>query len=225
MRRILGSALAAMGLFGFAAAATAQAPVAVVEEIKGKPAGIEFMDYVAPGQVIKLGPKDTIVLGYMKSCWRETITGGTVIVGAEQSMVHQSDIQRVKVDCDGRGQQLTDRQARESAATVFRGLTPAQQATSPPQITIYGLSPLVEVNGDGKLVVERLDKQGERHEVALRGKSLLHGKFYDFATAKKALAPGGVYAATFDGQTTVFKVDPESKPGVTPVIGRLLRLE
>jgi hypothetical protein len=161
----------------------------------------------------------------MKSCWRETITGGTVVVGAEQSMVHQSDIQRVKVDCDGRGQQLNDRQARESAATVFRGLTPAQQSVSPPQVTIHGLSPIVEVNGDGKLVIERLDKQGERHEAALRGKSLLRGRFYDFAAAKKALAPGGVYAASFDGQTIVFKVDPASKPGAAPVIGRLLRLE
>jgi hypothetical protein len=214
-----------VGLFGFTATATAQAPVAVVEEVKGKPPGVEFMDYVAAGQVIKLGPKDTIVLGYMKSCWRETIAGGTVVVGAEQSMVHQSDIQRVKVDCDGRGQQLTDRQARESAATVFRGLTPAQQAASPPQVTIYGLSPIVEVNGDGKLVIERLDKPGERHEVALRGKSLLRGKFYDLATAKTALAPGASYAASFNGQTIVFKVDPESKPGAAPVIGRLLRLE
>ena len=37
--------------------------------------------------MIKLGPRDTIVLGYLKSCWRETITGGTVTVGAEQSEV------------------------------------------------------------------------------------------------------------------------------------------
>ena len=225
MRCILGSALAAAGLFGFAATAAAQAPVAVVEEVKGKPAGVEFMDYVVPGQVIKLGSKGMIVLGYMKSCWRETITGGTVVVGTEQSMGHQSDIQRVKVDCDGGGQQLTDRQSRESAATVFRSMTPAQQASSTPHLTIYGLSPIVEVNGDGKLVIERLDKRGERHEVGVRGKSLLRGKFYDFATAEKALAPGAVYAASFDGQTIVFKVDPESKSVGAPVIGRLLRFE
>jgi hypothetical protein len=83
----------------------------------------------------------------------------------------------------------------------------------------------VEVNGDGRLVIERLDKRGERHEVGVRGKSLLRGKFYDFATAEKPLAPGGVYAASFDGQTIVFKVDPESKAGAAPVIGRLLRFE
>ena len=30
-------------------AAPAQTPVAVVEEVKGEPSGVEFMDYVAPG--------------------------------------------------------------------------------------------------------------------------------------------------------------------------------
>ena len=35
------------------------------------------MDYVSAGKIIKLGPKGQVVLGYMKSCWRETITGGS----------------------------------------------------------------------------------------------------------------------------------------------------
>jgi hypothetical protein len=29
-----------------------------------------------PGQVIRLGADDRIVLGYLKSCWRETISAG-----------------------------------------------------------------------------------------------------------------------------------------------------
>ena len=108
------------------ATALAQAPVAVVEEVTGKPSGVEFMDYVLPGKVIKLGPKDSIVLGYMKSCWREMITGGTVLVGAEQSMVHEGEIERVKVDCDKTGQHAADQDTRESAATVFRGMVIAR---------------------------------------------------------------------------------------------------
>jgi len=101
---------------------TAKRPVAVVEEVKGKVIGVEFMDYVTPGTVIKLGPRGSIVLGYMNSCWRETITGGTVVVGVEQSLVHLAEIERVKVDC-GAGQPLIDRQAREPAGTVFRGVS------------------------------------------------------------------------------------------------------
>ena len=39
---------------------------------------VEFMDYVGTGQVIKLAPRDVLVLSYLKSCEHETITGGTV---------------------------------------------------------------------------------------------------------------------------------------------------
>jgi hypothetical protein len=72
MKRIFA---AVIGLVGFTGWAAAQAPVAVVEDVQGKVTGVEFMDYVAPGKVIKLGPAGMVVLGYMKSCWRETITG------------------------------------------------------------------------------------------------------------------------------------------------------
>lgn len=211
-------------VFGLVASAAAQAPVAVVEDVKGKVAGVEFMDYVAAGKVIKLGAKSSIVLGYMKSCWRETITGGTVVVGAEQSLVHQGEVERVKVDCDASQMQLTDREASQSAATVFRSMTPAQQAAQP-QIILYGLSPVVEVKRPGTLVIERLDQQGERHEVTVGGKSLVRGKFYDLAKARTALTPGGVYLASFGAHKISFKIDPRAKGGSTPVIGRLLRFE
>ncbi|MBI5261150.1 MAG: hypothetical protein HY852_04955, partial [Bradyrhizobium sp.] len=70
MKRLLG---VVVGVFGLAASAAAQSPVAIVEDVQGKVQGVEFMDYVAPGKVIKLAPQATVVLGYMKSCWRETI--------------------------------------------------------------------------------------------------------------------------------------------------------
>ena len=108
MRSILSAALGVIGSLGFMTLALAETPVAVVEDVKGKPSGVEFMDYVVPGKVIRLGPNDSIVLGYLASCWRETITGGTVRVGAEQSMVHDGQIERVKVDCDGGGKRSAD---------------------------------------------------------------------------------------------------------------------
>ena len=98
----------------------AQRPVAVVEKVTGKVVGVEFMDYVTPGKVIKLGPQGSIVLEYMTSCWRETITGGTVVVGVEQSLFHLSKVEGVKADCDRVGQPVTEQQ-REMAGTVFRG--------------------------------------------------------------------------------------------------------
>jgi hypothetical protein len=77
--------------------ASAQSPAAVVEEMQGSVPGVQFMDYVDPGQVIRLGAHDRIVLGYLKSCWRETISGGTVTVGPEQSEVAGGEVARTKV--------------------------------------------------------------------------------------------------------------------------------
>jgi hypothetical protein len=219
MKSLIG---AVVGVVGLAASAAAQVPAAIVEDAQGKVDGVEFMDYVAPGKVIKLGPKATVVLGYMKSCWRETITGGTVVVGAEESMVHDGDVQRVKVDCDGSASQLSDHEASQGAATTFRNVKPTQPAVPP--LTLYGLSPLVEVKGNGTLIVERVDAQGERYTVPLKSSVLVRGKFYDFAQAKKSLTAGGTYTASLGPRTVTFKIDPHAISGSTPIIGRLLRL-
>jgi hypothetical protein len=123
-------------LVGFTGLAAAQAPVAVVEDVQGKVTGAEFMDYVAPGKVIKLGPAGLVVLGYMKSCRRETIAGiGTVIVGAEESMVHLGEVKASKVQCDSSHSQLIDREVGESAATVVRSMD--GKLSMSPRFTLY----------------------------------------------------------------------------------------
>jgi hypothetical protein len=40
-------------------------PTALVEDVKSTTADIEFMDYVGNGQVIKLDPRDVLVLSYL----------------------------------------------------------------------------------------------------------------------------------------------------------------
>src|SRR6267378_311143 len=181
------SLFAAIVVFvGFTGLAAAQAPVAVVEDVQGKVTGAEFMDYVAPGTVIKLGPAG-------------------------------------KVQCDSGHSQLVDRQVRESAATVVRSI--GDDVSMMPQVTLYGLSPVVETTGRGKLVVERLDVAGERYDVNLTAASVVRGKFYDFAKAKTSLKPGGTYAASLGSQKTVFRVDHGAEPGPTPIIVRLVRLK
>ena len=94
-----------------------------------------------------------------------------------------------------------------------------------PQFTIYGLSPIFETTGRGKLVVERLDLKGERHDVDIVAGSLARGKFYDFARAGTTLQPGGIYAASLGARRTVFSVDQGAEAGSTPIIGRLVRVE
>ena len=220
MKRLGG---AVVGLLGLTASVAAQVPTAIVEDVKGKVDGVEFMDYVAPGKVIKLGPKASVVLGYMASCWRETITGGTVVIGTDQSMVHESDVQRIKVDCDARAQ-LSDREANQGAATTFRTMAPAQRAAGE-AVTIFGLSPVVDVRGGGgTLVIERTDVQGERYALPIKGDALLRGKFYDLSRANKALTAGGTYTATLGARKTTFRIAPNASAGPTPLIGRLVRL-
>jgi hypothetical protein len=213
-----------VGLLALASPAAAEPPVAVVEEVSGKVTGAEFMDYVAPKAVIKIGAGGSIVLSYMQSCRRETISGiGTVIVGTEESVVHLADVKAEKTACDSNQSHAINRATSEVAATVMRSVVPINTLPKP-QLTLYGTSPLVQAKGRGTLVMERLDVTGERQQIDLDGKQL-RGRFFDFASANRALAPGGVYAATFGASKIVFRVDPWAHPGATPIVGRLLRME
>jgi hypothetical protein len=182
------------------------------------------MDYVTPKAVIKIGDGGSVILSYLKSCRRETISGtGTVIVGTEESAVHLADVKAEKTACDSNQSHAINRATSEVAATVMRSVVPINTLPKP-QLTLYGTSPFVQAKGRGTLVMERLDVTGERQQIDLDGKQL-KGRFFDFASANRALAPGGVYAATFGASKIVFRVDPWAHPGATPIVGRLLRME
>jgi len=217
------AAIAFAVLVGSGVAAKAEPPAALVEDVQGKVTGAEFMDYVVPGQVIKIGTTGSIVLSYLKSCRRETISGiGTVIVGADESKIHLSTIKDEKVECDASHAHATTKETSEVAATVFRGL--ASPAASTAQVTLHGTSPIFEVKGRGALIVERLDKAGERQQIEI-GDNRIKGRFFDFARFNRALAPGGTYAATFGASKIVFRIDPQAKSGPAPVLGRLLQMD
>ncbi|UPK01666.1 hypothetical protein [Bradyrhizobium sp. 170] len=214
------------GLLALASPAAADSPVAVVEDVQGKVTGAEFMDYVTPKAVIKIGDGGSVILSYLKSCRREAISGaGTVVVGTEESAVHLAEVKAEKTNCDPNQANATTRETSGVAATVLRSVDSSKAASLPqPQLTLYGASPLVEAKGRGKLVIRRLDVPGERQEINLGG-TQLKGRFLDFASENVALAPGGLYAATFKSSQIVFRVDAQAKPGVTPIVGRLLRME
>ena len=220
------SIAACLGLLALASPAAADSPVAVVEDVQGKVTGAEFMDYVTPKAVIKIGDGGSVILSYLKSCRRETISGaGTVIVGTEESAVHLAEVKAEKTNCDPNQANATTRETSGVAATVLRSVDSSKAASLPqPQLTLYGASPLVEAKGRGKLVIRRLDVPGERQEISLGG-TQLKGRFLDFASENVALAPGGLYAATFKSSQIVFRIDPQAKPGATPIVGRLLRIE
>jgi len=222
MKFFFSAMLGALAMTG-AAHAAGQAPVAVVEDVQGKVTGAEFMDYVVPGQVIKLGAGGQITLGYMKSCWHEVISGiGTVIVGTEQSAVHLAAFKADHVPCDSSQAERIGKETGESAATVVRSLR--DDISKPPPLVLHGQTPMVGTPERGKLVIERLDVKGERYEVDLTKAPLARGKFYDLAKSNIALKPGGAYSMKLNSKFTAFVVDADATPGAGPVIGRLVML-
>lgn len=224
MRRVLVTI--AILVFGAGAAFAQQA--ALVEDAKGRNLDVDFMDYVDVGRVIRLGPNDELVLGYLRSCWRETIKGGTVTIGAEQSEVAGGNVRRQKVECDGGRMRLTQAQSGQAGVMVFRA--PPRPAGAPaaapqPQATLYGLSPVLDVQGGGTVTIERVDQPGEKLTFQVAAQQLQRGAFHDLAKAGQALVAGGVYRASVaPGREIVFKIDPEAKPGQAPIVSRLLRL-
>lgn len=205
---------------GAASAVHAAAPAALVEDVQGPVAGIEFMDYVAVGRVITLGANGKLVLGYLRSCWRETIAGGTVTVGETQSTIKGGQVERTRVACDATRATPGARDATQSAATVFRSLR-----NETPPVALHGTSPLVEVGSErGTLRIDRLDPAGEPIEVPIEPPALVAGRFVDLATAGVTLAPEATYVARVAGRAIVFRIDRDAQPGAGAALGRLLRL-
>ncbi|QPF90317.1 hypothetical protein [Bradyrhizobium commune] len=217
---------AIVGVFCLTVPAVAETPAAIVEDIQGKVDGVEFMDYVAPGKIIKLGPKAGITLSYLKSCMRETISEGVVLVGTEQSTVQLGNVQRVKVPCDANAAQLSDREANQSAATTFRTMRNDVKGGAPSKLpTIYGTAPLIEAKGGTTLTIERTDGKEPTISVPLKNDIMVGGKFYDLTKARKSLTPGGTYLATLGTKRYTFQVDASATSSPTPIISRLLRFE
>ncbi len=198
-------------------------PTALVEDVKGTGVDVEFMDYVGAGQVIKLRPSDVLVLSYLKSCEHETITGGTVTVGTDHSELDGGKVVRTKVACDGGKVELASKQATETAATAFR----LQSASHEP--TLYARSAMIEIprlnpGESHELVIERIDRPGERLEIKINER-LANGGFYDMAKTGRRLTPGATYRASIGDRKITFKVDASAKSGQASVVSRLLRFQ
>jgi len=108
------------------------------------------MDYVAPGAVISSAGGKSAQLHEI--FWRERLRGRTVIVGAEDSMVHLSSqgrkvhaIQATRSWSIGRSEKAPRRYSAVSAMTFQCRAGHALRFA------------VVETTGLGKLVVERLD--------------------------------------------------------------------
>jgi hypothetical protein len=100
-RTVGRTAVATLAFAGALAATPALAggAVALIESLASQSQRVELMKYAHAGQVIRLGPDQTLVLSYKDSCVRETITGGTVTIGTNQSEVQSGEVTRMRGPC------------------------------------------------------------------------------------------------------------------------------
>ena len=191
----------------------AAAPVAIIEDIQADGSKLSFMDYVNEGQVIELGNKGSVTLGYMDSCKREMITSGTVTIGKQQSSVNKGQLMREEVECSGGQAELSGQQAGTSGALAFRS-APTKKA----DITIYGTAPVFRVHtANASITIEPISSHGEKYTVEVKGHHV------DFANKNIFLSPG-LYKAMSADKSTIFKVHHRAEPGKGPIISRLIDL-
>ena len=205
---------------GCAQVANAQAPVAIVEAVDTKTAGLEVMDYLRLGQIIQLATGDRLVIGYFSSCWREVIVGGSVRVGKEDSEVAGGTVERQKVRCDPGKKGGTTKETAGSGAMVFRKMSGA----APTHPTVYGLSPVFVGSGAGSLAIERVDKTEAHITIPVPQANASCGGFVDLANSNVVLSAGGVYRAKVGAAEITFKVDPSAEAGSHSILSRLVRL-
>ena len=205
---------------------SAAGPAAIVEDVRGGAVGVAPLDYLPVGKVLHLGPKDELILGYLNSCRREVIRGGTVTVGAAGSTVVGGRLDGGKVPCDNRPRERLGTAAPTGQAPSFTPLAKPEGQPGETGIgnTVYGRSPLFDLGAPGQLTIERLDQPGDPIKLDVRQSDLLRGRFYDFAKNGPSLEAGGIYRASFGGRRIVFWVDALAQSGDAPLLGRLLRL-
>ena len=221
MSSIIYRLSAAIGCAAIFAAGTAFAePSALVEDISSDRDDVQLFDYLEPGQEIMLGAGETIVIGYLFSCIQETITGGKITIGEDESVVTGGTRDTADVDCDG-GPVVAQVGAEQEAgaAATFRD---TQQERSSPNALIFGLSPLVRLNApaSGNHRVKRLG----RNRKSERRVSAPQGLVVDMAKAGVKLTRGGTYRITADDRALVFKVSRLAEDGGVPPVSRLLPL-
>ena len=204
-----------------ASIASAQSPTAIIEQVDSGQNGVDVMDYVTAGRIIRLPPNGTIVIGYFRSCLQETITGGTITIGTLQSEVTGGTTSRVRVLCDGGRLDATTTQG--SPGMVFRD-PPHGSRKSVSRRRIFGSVPLLEARQSGLLTIIRIDQTGEHHEIRIAKEDLSHGGFIDLSARGIDLKPGGTYRAQLGGAEAVFTVDVGAKTGSVPLLSRLVRL-
>jgi hypothetical protein len=198
-------------------ARAAEPTSAMVESLSKPVAGVAEMDYLAPGRTVTLPPDGILVLDYLASCTRETITGGTVHIGPEASTVEHGHLVRHRMECDGNDLQLAARQSDVGGVAVYRGI-----GREKPSLTLRGTMPIILARGSGPILIERLDESEPVRDLAA---SAAGGRaVVDLASTQTELTAGGIYRVSQGKRSVVVKIAEDAAPGALPLMQRMLPL-
>ena len=212
---LLGAAAPGALALALALPAAAAPVTAIVEDVRSANAGVQLMDYLEKDQQIRLAPGDRITLSYLANCARETIVGGVVTVGAEQSTVTGGRINRTTVPCSAGNIMLKSSEAQRGGAWVSRSVNAKP-------IEVHATQPLLELKAPGELRVQRTDKPQTEVVVNVTDRQLVRGRFLDFSLVPIRLEAGGTYMARMGDRGLLFKLAPRAQAKPASIVSRLL---
>ena len=189
---------------------TANAQDALVESAPAD-APVAPFQFLSAGETIGLTATQTVEIGYLASCVRETITGGAIKIGKTQSDITGGDVRRETLSC-GADVALSQAERNESGASAWRNDAPGDVAL------ITNLAPVLVFSAPPALVkIERMDIPGRTIRLSNAGAVV------DLAERGVRLAAGGVYAITAGGARRDVEVDFDAVESGGPAFLRAIR--
>jgi hypothetical protein len=214
----LALAAAFAGMAALPAAAQNRGPAsALVEDVKSAPgAGVDFMDYVYPGQRIALGAHGQLVLDYLQNCRVETIRGGTVSIGTTESMVQGGQVHASTRACDPKKFAATT-QTAEAGAAVKRLETPFDRRAWS-ETTLKSAKPIFRWQAAAGPVTVTVVDQDSKQVVWSAQTSK---NYIEYPARGPALQPGIPYGIEVSGSSAKlggrFSIDPDLELPDTPL--------
>ena len=204
------SLVVVISLLLFSSAGEAAEPVAIVEEASAD-APVRTFSYLSQGQIIKLGAKAELLIGYLTSCVQERLRGGVVKIGLDRSHVTNGHRSAKLLDCGGAAK-LSRAESERGAALVMR-----KPPVTAPKIRLRSTTPFIAPKHPAPSVrLTRLD----RKEPAI--KLVLRSGVADLTALGVSLSRGGTYRVQAGAASTVVKIAPDARPGGGPILVRLL---
>ena len=204
------SPVLAVSLLLIPSAGKAVEPVAIVEEASAD-APVKTFSYLSQGQIINLGPKAELLIGFLRSCVQERVRGGVVKIGADRSYVTNGQRSAKPLDCGGAAK-LSRAESERGAALVMR-----KPPVPAPKIRLTSTTPLIAPRHPASSVrLTRLDRRETAMKLALRS------GVADLAAMGVTLRRGGTYRVKAGAASTVVKIAPDAQAGGGSILVRLL---